>query len=454
MKKIAIIGSGAYGSYAASLIADLHKDWEIHIYEIGDNTVKDQDEIGLCSEVVSGHYGGLIKGRYFGFGGATNKWGGQILTFSDNDFTSPSRFQKEIVELNKKYRKNIFKKVGIKNDYPEENLNNGMFTKTGVWLDYFSRNLFKKFKVAKYENVVLHQHHRVCKLLRRNNNIEGFEAIIDGEKKIISGYDYYFLAAGAFESTRIMMMSGLQDRTCVEFSDHINKKVFRIKSGCKLGPVDFTFHISKASFITKRIIGEKDGIPYFAYPTYNEDFPFFQNLKKLLFGKKLNFGLIWSVIKDIPSFVSFVWYFVVLRKLYVYKTWYLVLHMENLRGNGKVALSNMLDKFEQPGIAVDFHLTEAVEKFFTDLTKEFEVLLNEWGVDYEKVEDGIRTEKFEDEYHPCGLYSDFESVDEYFNQFDNLLVIHSGVLPHAGGINSTAAAFPLLEEYIRCKMNS
>ena len=452
MKKIAIIGSGAYGSYAASLLAELHTDWEIHIFEIGDYVVKDQDEIGLYSEVETGHYGGLIKGRYFGFGGATNKWGGQILTFSDNDFASPDRYQKEIVELNKKYRDNIFKKVGIKNDYPEVRLGNGMFIKTGVWLDYFSRNLFKKFKVSKFRNVVLHPNHRVCKLIIDGKNMKGFEAVVDGKNVAIMDFDYYFLAAGAFESTRIMMMSGLQDRTCVDFSDHINKRVFRIHGGCKLGPVDFTFHIAKASFITQRIIGEKNGTPFFAYPTYNEDFPFFQNLKKLLFGKQLSFGLILSVMKDIPSFVAFVWYFVGLRKLYVYKTWYLVLHMENLKGNGKVRLSDTLDKFGQPGVSVDFHITKDVETFFAELTNEFENLLKNWNVNYEKLEDGIRTEKFEDEYHPCGLYSDFDSVDDYFNQFDNLLVIHSGVLPHAGGINSTAAAFPLLEEYIRCKL--
>lgn len=452
MKKIAIIGSGAYGSYATSLIADLHPDWELHVFEVGDYSVKDQDEIGLCSEVVNGHYGGLIKGRYFGFGGATNKWGGQILTFSDNDFTTPTRYQKEIIELNKKYRRNIFKKVGIRNDYPEMKLDNGMFTKTGVWLDYFSRNLFKKFGVAKYKNVILHQHYRVCKLLVRKKTVVGFEAIKDGKKITVNGYDNYFLAAGAFESTRIMMVSGLQDKTCVWFSDHINKKVFKINDGCKLGPVDFTFHITKASFITQRIIGIKNGIPFFAYPTYNEDFPFFQNLKKLLFGKHIDFGLIWSIMKDIPSFIAFVWYFFVLRKLYVYRTWYLVLHMENMKGNGKVALSDIIDKFGQPGIAVDFHITQDVEDFFSELTVEFESLLKKWGVNYEKVEDDIKTEKFEDEYHPCGLYSDFDSVDEYFNQFENLLVIHSGVLPHAGGINSTAAAFPLLEEYIRYKI--
>ena len=449
MKKIAIIGSGAYGSYAASTIAEKHPDWEIHIYEVGDQTVKDQDEIGFCSEITNGHYGGLIKGRYFGFGGATNKWGGQILTFSDNDFKNPTRYQKEIVELNKKYKKHIFEKVGIKNDEPEQLLDAGMFTKTGVWLDYFSRNLFKKFKVKGYKNVTLHANHRVCKMLMDGKAVNGFECIVNGKSEIVKEYDFYFVAAGAFESTRTMMMSGVQDATCVEFSDHINKKVFVIKSGTKVGPVDFTFNIRKASFITKRIIGEKNGIPFFAYPTYNEDFPFFQNLKKLLFGKKISLGLVWSVVKDLPSFMAFLWCFFVKRQLYVYKDWYFVLHMENMKGNGKVALSKMIDRFGQPGLAIDFHITPEVERYYSGLTEMFASLLDKWGVDYERVEGEVNTEKFEDEYHPCALYSDFESVDKYFTRFDNMLVIHSGVLPHAGGINSTAAAFPLLEEFIR-----
>lgn len=243
MKKIAIIGSGAYGSYAANLINETHPDWEVHIYEVGDEKIKEQDAIGLCSEIVGSPYEALTKGRYFGFGGATAKWGGQILTFSDNDFKNPNQYQKEIVELNKKYKQNIFRKFGIENNYPEERLTDGMFTKTGVWLNYFSRNLFKKFKVSTYKNVTLHPHYRACKILFDGRCVTGFEAINDGKKILVNSYDQYFLATGAFETSRILIMSGVQDKSGVEFSDHIVKKVYRIKNGTKIGPVDFRFLI-------------------------------------------------------------------------------------------------------------------------------------------------------------------------------------------------------------------
>lgn len=453
MKKIAIIGSGAYGSYAASVINEVHPDWEVHIYEVGDETIKSQDEIGFCSELVNCRYDALTKGRYFGFGGATAQWGGQILTFSQNDFANPSQYLKEIVALNEKYKQNIFKKVGIENNYPEERLENGMFTKVGVWLDYFSRNLFKKFGVKDYKNVVLHPHCRVSKVLVDGKKVTRFEYVENGAVKTATGYDYHFLAAGAFEDTRIMMVSGLQDKTCVEFSDHIAKKIFRVKGTTKIGKTDMTFLIKKFSFITTRIIGEKDGVSYFGYPSFNSEYPFFQNLKKLLFGHKFSLGLIWAVLKDIPSAIQFAWQFFIMHKLYVYnKEWYLVLHMENPLGHGKVLLSDTMDKFGQPGIAIDFSISEKSEAIFNDVTKMFDEMLTENGVQHESLNEAVHTEKFEDEYHPFALYSDFESVEDYYGQFENMLVIHSGVLPRAGGINSTSAAFPLLEEFIRYKM--
>ncbi|NPD90896.1 hypothetical protein [Xylanibacter muris] len=452
MKKIAIIGSGAYGSYAVSLINELHPDWDIHIYDVGDEEIKDQDTMGLYSEVVGSPYEALTKGRYFGYGGATAKWGGQILTFSDNDFKNPNRYQKEIIELNKKYKQNIFKKVGIENNYPEQQIGDGMFTKTGVWLDYFSRNLFKKFNVASCKNVTLHPHHRVSRVFFDEKHITGFEAIHDFKTVKIDGYDYYFLATGAFETSRILMMSGIQDKTCVEFSDHIVKKVYRIKNGTRVGPVDFRFLIKKFSFITTRIIGEKDETSFFLYPVFNAEFPFFKNLKQFLFGKK-SFAIVGAILKDIPSCMAFAWQFFIRHKLYVYKNeWYLCLHLENQKGNGKMMLSQMLDKFGQPGLAIDFHIDKETEERFNQLSDDFENHLKKWGVNYERLQEKVHTEKFEDEYHPFGIYSDFISVDEYFNRFDNMIVIHSGVLPRAGGINSTAAAFPLLEEFIRNRM--
>lgn len=449
-KNVAIIGAGAYASYAASVIYDVHPEWNVHIFEVGDKKIKTQDEIGFTSKITNNRYDALTKGRYFGFGGATAKWGGQILTFSKNDFIDPNRYLSGIIELNEKYRNNIFKKIGIVNNAPEVILDNGMYAKVGVWLDYFHRNLFYLFGVDKYKNVTLHPYCRVTKILYKGKKVEGFQYIENGEYKIASNYDFFFLSAGAFESTRIMMVSGLQSLTKVEFSDHIAKKIFKIKGTTKIGKVDMQFKTKKFSFITTRIIGEKDGVSYFGYPSFNSEFPLFQNLKKLLFNHHFSLGLVGTIVKDLPNVVRFVWNYFIKHKLYVHKNeWYLVLHMENPRGHGNVFLADELDKFRQPGLAISFSISEKSEAIFNSVTKMFDKMLTDDKIEHYLIDEAVHTEKFEDEYHPFGLYSDFDSVEDYFNQFDNMLVVHSGVLPRAGGINSTSAVFPLLEEFIR-----
>ena len=60
----------------------------------------------------------------------------------------------------------------------------------------------------------------------------------------------------------------------------------------------------------------------------------------------------------------------------------------------------------------------------------------------------VAAEKYADVYHPFGMFCDFNSVEDYFQRFENMLVVNTGVLPRAGGINSTCAVLPLVEEYV------
>lgn len=74
------------------------------------------------------------------------------------------------------------------------------------------------------------------------------------------------------------------------------------------------------------------------------------------------------------------------------------------------------------------------------------------GVEYEELPFSTTAEHYEDVYHPFGMFSDFESIDDYFSHFNNMLVVNTGVLPRAGGINSTCAVLPLVEEYINNRL--
>ena len=86
----------------------------------------------------------MKKGRFFGLGGASAKWGGQLLTFTKNDFANPTPFMADIVRIDEKYMQKMFHKFKISNDFKEEFVSKELFEKVGVWLGYFSRN-FKHF---------------------------------------------------------------------------------------------------------------------------------------------------------------------------------------------------------------------------------------------------------------------------------------------------------------------
>ena len=97
---------------------------------------------------------------------------------------------------------------------------------------------------------------------------------------------------------------------------------------------------------------------------------------------------------------------------------------------------------------MSFEIDEKSAHMFETAKAKVKQFLDDNHVKYEELITGIEVEKAEDAYHPFGMFLECESVKDYFNKFDNMLVINTGVLPHAGGINSTAAMFPVIEEYI------
>jgi hypothetical protein len=447
--KIAIIGSGVYGSYIANLLTNKYSAAEIHIYEVGNSSSKNENQIGYLSHILKAPYNALNKGRFFGYGGTGVKWGGQLLTFSPNDFKEPTRFMQDIVYMNVKYKDLVLSRFNLVNDKKEEVLTSQLFTKTGIWLGYFNRNLFKYFKIHKKKQIILHSTARVTKLLIEGNQIKGFEYISNKKLAIANHYNYYFLSAGAFESGRILLNSGLIDKNFLQFSDHLSQKSFKIKSGTKIGKTDFSFDVKGTSLVTKRMIGEIDGISFFAHPIFNSEFPFFQNFKRLMFGRHFSIQLIFELFKDIPSCIAFVWYMFIKRKLYVYKNeWYLQIDIENPINSGKIMLSEDKDLFEENGLNIDFTIGQHTDQLFAKAKEIVKKYLDENKVIYEVVKEVTNVEKYEDTYHPFGIYSDFSSIEDYFTRFSNLLITNTGILQRAGGINSTCAIFPLIEEYI------
>ena len=451
---VAVLGAGTYGSYVINALEVAEKESQITLFDVGNDSLKDEDEIGYGTNLLGALYTGLKKGRFFGFGGASGKWGGQLLMFTDNDFAHPSKFMKDIIDLDNKYRDHVFNKFGIKNPFNENRKEGGLFTKTGVWLGYFNRNLFNYFKIKK-SRAFIRNNMRVSRVLLNEDKskVTGIELLTKDGRVKHAFYNQYFLTAGAFESNRIVLSSGMANSESIPFSDHMSQKIFNVKGSTTIGGEDFQFGLQGTSMITKRLIGEVGDISFFANPIYNDEFPFFQNLKKIMFKGEFSLSVVLAVLKDIPSVIAFVWNMVILRRIYVYKNqWKIFIDIENPTGTSKIALSKERDAWGLPKLDVDFQMPDEAMDVFNEARKQVAAYLAANKVNFENASDVIHAEKAEDTYHPYGMFlSNCASVDDYFNRYENMLVVNTGILPRAGGINTTASCFPLIEEYIAKK---
>lgn len=446
---ICIIGAGTYGSYIIHSLQKKFPNINITLFDVGDSSIKSEKEIGYLSTLKQSIYTGLTDGRWFGLGGTSTKWGGQLLTFTQNDFSNPSSFVSDIVELNEKYKNSVLKKFRIENDFKEKELADGLFTKTGVWLSFFSRDLFKHFKIIKRKTINIITNARVTRLVTENGKkVTKVFFKQDGIEKYAE-FDFYFLCAGAFEIARILLNSELLSSNKVIFSDHISQKVFKISNGTMIGNEDFAFRVLKTSLVTKRFIGEVDGYSFYCHPVLNTDFPFFQSLKTLMFKRQLSFSALLNLFSNVPQAIAFIYSVLIKRKMYVYNNeWYLYIDIENPTKTSYVTLSKETDKFGEPGLDVYYSIGEDAIKIFRKSKEIVKQYLIKCKTDFEECSELISTQNAEDIYHPYGMFSNFNSIEEFFNSYENMLVVSTGILPRAGGINPTAAVFPIVDEFI------
>ncbi len=445
---IAVIGAGTYGSYLIDALLKKYPEANITLFDVGDKKIKSEKEIGYYSSLKNALYKGLTDGRLFGFGGASVKWGGQLLTFTDNDFSDPEGFTQDVTKYDKQYKDYMLAKFNIENKFPENQVSDELFTKTGVWLSALHHDFFKWFKIRNRKQVQILQYSRVVRLESSDGKkIDAIVYLQDGKEKKQS-YDYYFLTAGAFENARILLSSGMIEGKKVFFSDHLSQKVFKVKKSTKIGDEDFVFRMRGTSLITKRMIGEVDETSYYIHPVFNLNFPFFESVKEVLFKRHFEWKYVWNIFKDIPNVLGFAWSVLVLRKMYVMNNeWFLYIDIENPTKVSYVSLSKEEDKFGLPGLDVHYFADEEAEGVFEKAKAAAIKHMDKCHVDYEVLAEKINVQTCEDIYHPYGMFH-FDSAEDYFNRWSNMLLVTTGCLSRSGGINPTASMLPMVDEFI------
>ncbi len=449
-KKICIFGAGTYGSYLANVISNKYPNFDIYLYDIGNENIKSEKEIGFKSILTNAQYNASSKGRYFGLGGTSSMWGGQILFFTENDCMSDDKMT-FIKSLNIKYYKTVLKRFFTKiPNLDEKRISNNLFFKTGIWLQFNKRNLYNYFRIKHKSNIKTIKNAKLLKLELSNNIIKSAIVSLDGNIMSILA-DYFYLTCGAFESVRVLSHSKLinLNSETYGFSDHVSTRCFTIKSqSTSILKTDLTYRFFKKSLLTTRIIGDIEGTSFYVLPIYNEKFIIFEFLKNLIFKKQFSPKLLFISLKQFIYIFPFLFNYIFKNKLYIYKDWGINIDIEIENTTNFIC-------HDDPGIydlnsnlKIDFSIPVSTKQKLKIAIKTIKDLLNKENIEYIEHNINTTTLKLEDTYHPYRLYNKTLDFKERYNPYKNLFVYHTGILDRAGGINPTASIFCLIEHSI------
>jgi hypothetical protein len=463
--KICIIGCGTYGSYLIKRLVETHTaQTQISVIEIGDEKIKSEKEIGIVSESQLSK--AAEQGRYFGLGGTSARWGGQILFFDERDNPLNHPDWQYIIDTNNKYRRTVIQNLLGKDCDINTLLNCNADIKTGVWLKYSKRNTFNLLNRKNLEKVKIFKNQRVTDFVFNGNTIKSVVTQNAGGEKQMHEADIFYLTAGAIESCRLLLNinEGLKitlskDLGC-NFGDQLSVELFKILS---YPPVfEGTDHLPifhNGSLITKRIVvfdgANRVGFIHFSF---NNDIRIFSLIKQLFFGKqKIKFDLN-DLFGGLGFLIRFGFSILVLKKMYAHgNNWNVHLDIEQEFPNkNSLQLSEVFDKYGQKGVKLEWSVSgndiTAIEKIKQDLSKRLEKA----DIPFKDVYNAkIDILKIEDVYHPVGFMrigQDKDSVLDYdcrVRGIGNLFHFSTAMFPSAKSINPTGAAFCFIEKHLK-----
>jgi hypothetical protein len=450
-KNICIVGAGTYGSYLAYGLLEKDPSINIKLIDVGNHKIKSESEIGYISKITKVQYNASSKGRFFGLGGTSSKWGGQLLFLSKNDIPNNPTMD-YVRNINIKYKNIVlskfFKKIP---ELKEINIESDLYIKTGIWLNFKKRNIYTYFKLHKYKpRLEVLTNTRVIRINKSNNNIVSI-TILKNDHEFEIQADVFYITCGALESVRLLSSSNIinLEVESTGFADHISTRTFTITSNntsfCKH---DFSYKFINGSLITTRIIGEIDGSSYYIQPVFNEKFIFFNFLKNLIFKNTFSFYDFVKSIKQFYHLFPFVYNYIFKNKLYVYKNWDINIDIETDDIDNKLSFSKNIDKYNQNGLDINFNISNStIEKIYKVKDRIKKLLINH-NIEFIETTTNKQGIKLEDTYHPFKLYNKNTTFNERFNPISNLYVCNTGLLDRAGGLNPTAVLFCVIEDHI------
>lgn len=463
---ICIIGCGTFGSYLLKRLLEINsKDTAITVIEIGDKNTRTEAEAGLDS--ISEHSKVSKDGRYFGLGGTSARWGGQVLFFDQRDNPEHDPVWDEIVRINARYKDVVLKNLLGHNEKFDLQETQGQ-VKTGIWLKYAKRNLYNRLTANALQRVKLLTNQRVVDFELSGNTITKLVCKSrDGQRHEVAA-DRFYLTAGALESCRLLLAldkkTGLLNGTDLgrNFGDHISTELFTVQDAKPvLDGVDLTPRLFKGSLVTRRfVVATSSGTVGFLHPVLNKNVKSFKFLKELLFGKRTTTVTFAEFLGGFVFLAKFGFNFLFNNKLYVDKSqWSLQLDMEQPVPNAnRLRLSAAKDLFGEAVLEIDWKISEADHRAIAEVRQQVENMLKNNQLRYKALYNPASTaNKVEDVYHPVGcmrLGNDARAVVNFDGQvrgIANLYHFSTGIFPSAKSINPSAAVCCFVEAHLAAR---
>jgi hypothetical protein len=478
--KICIIGCGTYGAYLTrGLIEKFGNDIELTVVEMGNEKTKSESEMGVTAD--SGVARAAEKGRYFGLGGTSARWGGQVLFFDERDNPKNEADWNTIIAVNNQYKKRVLQNLLGDTIKIEGKLSDKGNEKTGIWLKYAKRNIFKSLDKTILKKMQLLKNQRVTGFVFSDVNFEhqdihGLKSVIpskieailcqntEGVSQRIEA-DIFYLTAGAIESCRLLLALNEQHNVIKSndlgkhYGDHLSVELFKIK-GHKpvIGTTNLLPTFVNGSLVTKRlIVADSNGRIGFAHPIFNKEVKVFTSIKRLLFGQQTIDFSVKDIFDGLEFLIRFAFSVFFLKKMYAHRNnWSLQLEIEQAYPNeNSIDLSPKTDKYGQKAARLNWKVSEADKRAIEDIKNDLQKKLDAQGFDYTVVYNpNVEAAKVEDVYHPVGfmrLGHDENAVLDpqcRVKGIDNLYHFSTAMFPSAKSVSPTAAAFCFIEQHL------
>jgi hypothetical protein len=467
-ERICIIGCGTYGAYLLRrLVEEYRGKADIIVIELGNNSIVDEKQAGLLSVSENSH--AAKNGRYFGLGGTSARWGGQVLFFDQRDNPQNDDLWNSIIEMNTRNKKRVIKQLfGSDDILPLLDKNNTGLFKSGIWMKYSKRNLFNLLTKKDLDGVQMVKESRVVDFDISEGKIHAVTCrnLAGDTQQIVA--DQFYLTAGAIESCRMLLDIAAKGRFVPgkdlgkNAGDHVSIELFKVFDAAPfLFGVNMVPALHKGSLITKRLIVQtEDGRIGYVHPIFNKKIRIFSVLKQLLFGKQKLSASFTEIFAGLFFLIKFGFNIVFLRRMYVDKSeWSLQLDIEQPYPNGhSIQLLDQKDKFDVQGVKINWSADQQDIGFMLEVSQRISALLETEKLKFETLQHvNVGTTKLEDTYHPVGFMrmgQDENAVTDLeckVTGLDNLFHFSTALFPSAKSINPSGAVFCLIEEHLsRC----